>query len=69
MLKSNIGPLGRVLRGIAAVILLVYGIWQGSWIALLFSAFIFFETYMSWCAFNQLLGKSGCPIDTKKPPK
>lgn len=63
MIKKNIGTSGRILRLTIALLLLAYAIWQHSWIALLFSLFTFFESYMSWCIVYQLLGKSSCPID------
>ena len=69
MFKKNIGTSGRILRLAIAALLLVYGIWQDSWIALFFSLFTFFESFMSWCIIYQLLGKSSCPIDKQDPTK
>ncbi|MBA2727151.1 MAG: DUF2892 domain-containing protein, partial [Parachlamydiaceae bacterium] len=33
------------------------------WLALLASAFVFFEALRGWCVFYQLMGKNSCPID------
>lgn len=65
MFKQNIGTQGRVFRLIAAVLLLLYAIWEKSWIALIVSLFIFFEALKGWCIIYQLLGKNSCPIDKK----
>ena len=69
MFKKNIDTSGRMLRLAIAVILLIYAIWQHSWIALLFSLFTFFESLMSWCIVYQLLGKSSFPVDKRDSPK
>lgn len=66
MFQKNIDTQGRIIRTIMALLLLAFAIWQKSWIALLLSLFVFFESYMSWCVVYQLLGKNSCPIDTNK---
>jgi hypothetical protein len=60
MFKKNIGTFGRILRFVIGFLLLIFAIWYGSWIALLFSLFTFFEALMSWCIVYQLLGKNSC---------
>lgn len=64
MLKKNLDRTGRVLRGVIASLLLIDAWWFHSWVALLASLFVFFEAYMSWCVFYQLIGKNSCPIET-----
>ncbi|MBA2726637.1 MAG: DUF2892 domain-containing protein, partial [Parachlamydiaceae bacterium] len=63
MFKPNIDNSGRILRLVIAIILLIYAIGYGSWLALLASAFVFFEALRGWCVFYQLMGKNSCPID------
>lgn len=65
-LKKNIGTRDRWIRFSIAVLLLIYACWQMSWIALVASLFVFFESLMSWCVVYQLLGKSSCPVKRKK---
>jgi len=69
MFKKNIGTSDRILRLGLASLLLIYAVWQHSWIALLFSLFTFFEALMSWCVVYQLLGKSSCPVDKENRQK
>lgn len=64
MFKKNLGVSGRLLRLSIAILLLIFAIWQKSWIVLGVSLFVFFEALMSWCVLYQLLGKSSCPIDS-----
>lgn len=66
MFKKNIGSQGKIIRLIFAILLLIYSIWQKSWIALIFSIFTFFEAFMSWCIVYQMLGKNSCPIESNK---
>ena len=66
MFTPNIDKSGRILRFVIAVLLLVYAIGYGSWLALLGSIFVFFEALRGWCALYQLLGKNSCPIDPKE---
>ena len=54
------------MRLILAILLLAYGYWQGSWIALGFSLFTFYEVWAGWCAFYQLIGKNSCPLARNK---
>jgi len=63
MFKKNIDMKGRVLRFVIGVLLLIFAYWQSSWIALALALFTFFEAFMSWCVFNQLMGKNDCPIE------
>lgn len=62
MLTKNLNRQGRLVRLALALLVLAYAIWQNSWIALIASAFIFFEAYMSWCVLYQFLGINRCPI-------
>lgn len=66
LITPNIGTPDRILRLTIAIALLGYGIWKMSYLALAGSAFVFFEVFFSWCAFNALIGKSTCPIKRKK---
>lgn len=65
-LKKNIGTTDRWIRFALAVLLLFYAYWQMSWIALVCSLFVFFESLMSWCVLYQILGKNSCPVKRKK---
>ncbi len=69
MFKKNIDFSGRIFRIAIAVALLIYAVWMNSWVALIFSAFTFFESFMSWCVFYQLIGKNSCPIEKNKDSK
>ena len=62
MPKKNIGTADRLLRLSFAIALLFYAWWQGSWIALGFSLFTFYEALSSWCILYQFLGKNSCPL-------
>ncbi|MBI2742401.1 MAG: DUF2892 domain-containing protein [Chlamydiales bacterium] len=64
--KKNIGTPDRLVRLAIALLLLVYAYWKMSWIALIFSTFVFFESFMSWCLLYQILGRSTCPLKKKK---
>lgn len=61
MLRKNIGKTGRILRGTLGILLLIYALWKGSWIAAFFGLFTLFEACASWCIFYQLIGKNSCP--------
>jgi hypothetical protein len=61
-MKSNMGKVDRLIRLALAVLLLIYAYWQGSWIALVFSIFTFYESWAGWCAFYQLIGRNSCPL-------
>jgi hypothetical protein len=63
MFSRNIDTKGRILRLVIGVLLLAYAWWQWSWIALALALFTFFESYMSWCVFYQLIGKNSCPVE------
>ncbi|MBS0586087.1 MAG: DUF2892 domain-containing protein [Verrucomicrobia bacterium] len=60
MLPKNINNSGRIVRFILGALLLGYAAWQGSWIALGFSLFLFFEVVMSWCAVRHVCSKMCC---------
>ena len=66
MLQKNINLTGRIVRAVLGLILLAYGIWQMSWLAILGAFFTFFEAYMSWCIVYQLLGINRCPLKKNK---
>ena len=61
-MKKNMGKKDKTIRLIIAVALLAYAAWQGSWLALIGAAFVFFEYFMSWCVFYALIGKNSCPM-------
>ncbi|MEI8366698.1 MAG: DUF2892 domain-containing protein [Parachlamydiaceae bacterium] len=65
-MKKNIGVTDRLIRLVIAVALLLFAVWQSSWIALLFSLFTFYEALASWCIFYQLIGRNSCPINQNK---
>jgi len=65
-MNRNIGKTDRLMRLILAILLLAYGYLQGSWIALGFSLFTFYEVWAGWCAFYQLIGKNSCPLARNK---
>ncbi len=62
-LQKNIGCHDRLIRLAMSIILLVAAYWYMSWILLVIAAFTFFESFMSWCLFYQLIGKNSCPIN------
>lgn len=62
MFKKNINTQGRLLRAGIGVILLGYAWYAGSWLALAFALFTFYEAFASWCVLYQLLGKNSCPL-------
>ena len=64
-MKRNIGTIDRLIRLTLATLLLAYAYWQGSWVALGFSLFTFYESWAGWCLFYQLIGKSSCPLSKK----
>jgi ABC-type uncharacterized transport system permease subunit len=66
MFHKNIGTPGRLLRFAIACLLLIFAIWQKSWIALILSLFTFIEVSLSWCIVYHLLGKNSCPLDSNK---
>jgi hypothetical protein len=63
--KKNIGKKDRLLRLAIAILLLVYAIWQRSYIA--FAAFLFtmYEVLASWCVLYHFIGKNTCNIRKK----
>ncbi|OQW79293.1 MAG: hypothetical protein BVN35_02430 [Proteobacteria bacterium ST_bin11] len=61
-MKSNIGKPDRLLRLALAVFLLVYAYQEASWVAFGFSIFTFYESWVGWCAFYQLIGRNSCPL-------
>jgi hypothetical protein len=69
MFKKNIGTSGRLWRFALAMALLAYAYWQRSWIAFAVGLFVLFESLMSWCFLNQILGRSSCPIDRDSDQK
>lgn len=62
-MKKNIGLPDRLIRFVIAAILLVFALWQKSWIAGFASLFVFYEALAGWCIYYQLIGKSSCPLD------
>jgi hypothetical protein len=66
MLKKNINLTGRIVRAFIGLVLLIYGIWQMSWLAIAGALFTFFEAYMSWCILYQFLGINRCPLQKNK---
>jgi hypothetical protein len=65
MFHKNIGTTDRVLRLTMAVLLLLYAWWEGSWLVLAFSLFVFYEALASWCIVYQILGKNSCPLQDR----
>jgi len=59
-MRKNIGKKGRLLRLAIALVLFAYAVWSPSWVALILGLFIFFEALFSWCALNQIMGRSSC---------
>jgi Protein of unknown function (DUF2892) len=61
---KNINKKDRIIRAVIGLALLALAI-TTTWnpILLLASGFCFFEAIFSWCALNQLMGKSTCPIE------
>jgi predicted RND superfamily exporter protein len=66
MLQKNINNTGRLLRLVIAILLLIFAVWQRSWIAGVFGIFTLIEAYFSWCVLYQLMGWNSCPIDKQK---
>ncbi len=61
-MKPNMGTPDRIIRIAIAIFLLGYAYWQSSWLAFGFSIFTFYESWASWCAFYQLIGRNHCPL-------
>jgi hypothetical protein len=66
MMKKNIGKKDRIGRAIIALILLIAAFMLKSWIIFFCALFVFFESFMSWCLFYQIIGKNTCPKSRKK---
>lgn len=69
MIPKNIDRRGRLIRLASALLLLIYAIWEKSWIALAFALFVFFEVAFSWCVVYQLMGWNSCPIERRSQDK
>lgn len=65
-MQKNIGKKDRIVRAVIASILLVVAFVLKSWVIFLCSLFVFFESFMSWCLFYQIIGKNTCPKSHKK---
>ena len=65
LFPKNIGPSGRMIRLVIAIILFGVAAWTMSWVFLLIALFVLFESLMSWCVVNHLLGKNSCLINKK----
>lgn len=61
--KRNIGLLDRGVRLTIGIVLVVYAIWFGSWIAMLFAGYSIYEAFSKWCGFYALIGRNTCPIN------
>ena len=59
-MNPNIGKTDPLIRLMMAILLLAYAYWQGSWIAIGFSLFTFYEVWAGWFAFYQLIRKNSC---------
>ncbi len=61
--KKNINILGRVIRFLLAVGLLVWAV-MTNWnpIPIFFSGAVLFETFFGWCGLNALLGRNECSM-------
>lgn len=66
MLQKNLDRKGRLFRLAIALLLFIYAVWQGSWLALGFSIFTAIEAAASWCVFYQLMGWNSCPLNKKR---
>lgn len=66
-MQKNIGTTDRLIRLAIAILLLLFAIWQESWIIGAISLFTFYEALASWCVFYQLIGKNSCPINHVEP--
>lgn len=64
-LKKNIGKPDRLVRLFFAIVFLLAAYWFASWLLLIAAAFVFFEVFMSWCLWYQIIGKNSCPIDKR----
>jgi hypothetical protein len=67
-MNKNIGTLDRVARFIIGLILvaLIIFVAQPLWVKIilgLFAAFSFFQAFMSWCLWYQIIGKNTCPVE------
>jgi hypothetical protein len=61
---KNINQKDRIIRALIGLALLVLAITTSWNVILIFaSGFCFFEAIFSWCALNQMMGKSTCPIE------
>lgn len=65
-MKKNIGKKDRITRLMMAIALLAIAAYKMSFVVFALGLFVLFESAFSWCIFYQFLGKSSCPISTKK---
>lgn len=65
-MKKNIGKIDRLGRLLIAVLLLLYALWQLSFLAAAFGLFTLYEALAGWCIFYQLIGKNTCPVNKEK---
>jgi hypothetical protein len=67
-MKKNIGTLDRVARSMIGLILIAVIIFvpQPLWVKIILgiiAAFSFFQAFMSWCLWYQIIGKNTCPVE------
>jgi hypothetical protein len=65
-MKKNLDTKGRLIRLGIAFVLLIYALWEKSWIAGAISLFVFYEALAGWCIYYHFIGKNDCSIDNKK---
>ena len=60
---KNIGLPDRLLRLTIAIVVLVYGLWVGSELAVVIAGYTFYEALAKWCGLYALVGRNTCPIN------
>ena len=65
-MKQNIGNFDRLLRITIGIFLLLFAIYFKSGFLFLFAVFSFYEAFVGWCIFYQLIGRNTCPIKSNK---
>lgn len=62
---KNLGFIDRLIRISIGILLIIFGWYTGSGMAILGGIFALYEGFASWCVVYQLLGINTCPVKQK----
>jgi len=62
---KNLGSIDRVIRISIGLLLVLFGLYSGSGMAILGGIFTLYEGFASWCVVYQLFGINTCPVKKK----